>query len=37
MKFAVAFTSFTDNEELELDKSIGEIVFSSFSWSLKED
>ena len=30
MKFAVAFTSYSDNLEPELDKSIGEIVFSSF-------
>ena len=37
MNIAAAFTSYDDEEEVTLDKSVGELVFNYFEWGINDD
>ena len=37
MNVAAAFTSYDDEVEMMLDKSIGELVFNYFEWGINDD
>ena len=37
LNIAVAFTAYNNNEEYELPKEYGELIFNTYSWGTKED